>query len=80
MEKFLNKIGIDKFLHFLVLALLTSWASFISTNCMWIMLILSPFIGLVKELLDNKIEWKDIIAGIVGSIASVVVYWIIQLL
>lgn len=80
VDNFLKKIGTDKFLHFLVLALATAWASILGSSFMWGVLVLSPFIGAVKEMFDTKFDCKDIIAGVLGSVTSVIVYWIIQLI
>lgn len=79
INNFLVKVGTDKVLHFLVLALLTAYATILGVEYMWGMMILSPFVGVFKELFDSRFSGKDIIAGILGSIFTVAMYWILQL-
>ena len=67
----LNKIGIDKVLHFLVFAWIVAiglaYSFTTGIYCLLGMVVLS----LVKELaIDKKIDWVDLIAGIVGGIVS----------
>lgn len=67
----LNKIGIDKVLHFLVFAWIVAIGlAYSFTTGIWCfigMVVLS----LIKELvIDKRIDWVDLIAGIVGGIVS----------
>lgn len=80
LNNFINKVGYDKLLHFLVLALITAYAAILGPEYMWIMMILSPVVGVFKEVFDSKFDFKDILAGVIGSIFSVAMYWILQLL
>ena len=71
IAELLNKIGIDKVLHFLVFAWIVAIGlAYSFTTGIWCfigMLVLS----LIKELvIDKKIDWVDLIAGIVGGIVS----------
>lgn len=71
IAELLNKIGIDKVLHFLVFAWVVAIGlAYSFTTGIWCfigMLVLS----LIKELvIDKKIDWVDLIAGIVGGIVS----------
>lgn len=79
VDKFLAKVGTDKVLHFLVCALFVAYASMLGVEYMWGALILSPVVSIFKEVADGRFNFKDIIAGIIGGVASVVVYWLLQL-
>lgn len=79
IDKFLAKVGTDKVLHFLVGALFVAWASMLGVLYMWGALILLPFICIFKEVADDSGSFKDVVAGIIGGISSVVIYWLMQL-
>lgn len=71
----LNKIGIDKVLHFLVFAWIVAIGlAYSFTTGVWC------FIGMVvlsvvKEfVIDKKIDWVDLIAGIVGGMVTFLAY------
>lgn len=71
----LNKIGIDKVLHFLVFAWIVAiglaYSFTTGIYCFLGMVVLS----LVKELvIDKKIDWVDLIAGIVGGMVTFLAY------
>lgn len=71
----LNKIGIDKVLHFLVFAWIVAiglaYSFTTGVYCFLGMIVLS----LVKELvIDKKIDWLDLIAGIVGGMVTFLAY------
>ena len=75
IAELLNKIGIDKVLHFLVFAWIVAIGlAYSFTTGIWCfigMVVLS----LIKELvIDKKIDWVDLIAGIVGGIVSFALY------
>lgn len=79
VDKFLAKVGTDKVLHFLVCALFVAYASMLGVEYMWGALILLPFICIFKEVADDSGSFKDVVAGIIGGISSVVIYWLMQL-
>lgn len=79
VDKFLAKVGTDKVLHFLVGALFVAWASMLGVEYTWGALVLLPIICIFKEAIDDTASFKDISAGILGGVASVVVYWMLQL-
>lgn len=71
----LNKIGIDKVLHFLVFAWIVAiglaYSFTTGVYCFLGMVVLS----LIKELaIDKKIDWVDLIAGIVGGMVTFLAY------
>lgn len=76
IDKFLAKVGTDKALHFLVGALLTSYASMVNDVCMWVTAVLVVIASLCKEGLDDKYDIKDIIAGCIGAATSIAVYYL----
>jgi hypothetical protein len=76
VDKLIGKIGNDKALHFLVGALLTSYASMVNDVCMWVTTVLVVIASLCKEGLDDKYDTKDIIAGCIGAATSIAVYYL----
>jgi hypothetical protein len=76
VDKLIGKIGNDKALHFLVGALLTSYASMVNDVCMWVTTVLVVIASLCKEGLDDKYDTKDIIAGCIGCVVSIVVFFL----
>lgn len=83
MNEFINKIGVDKILHFsvggLITALMTIMVVFQEGQESFNpgMLIASPIIGtlivfvlsFMKEaIIDSKFDWKDIIASVLGAV------------
>lgn len=71
IAELLNKIGIDKVLHFLVFAWIVAIGlAYSFTTGIWCFISM-VVLSLVKELvIDKKIDWVDLIAGIVGGIVS----------
>lgn len=76
VDKILSKIGVDKLLHFLVGALVTSYGSMVSDACLWVAVVLVVVCSIVKEVLDDKVEWMDIVAGCLGAATSIAVYYL----
>lgn len=75
VDKIISKIGVDKVLHFLVGALATSYGSMVDDACMWVAVVLVVLCSIVKEVLDDKVEWMDIVAGCLGCLVSVLFYY-----
>ena len=82
MKDLINKIGIDKVTHFAMGGLICALFTFIfllqdfNTLEVWQVLLL-PLIGtvvtfvlsIIKEfIIDEVVDWKDIIAGILGCV------------
>ena len=82
MKDLINKIGIDKVTHFAMGGLICALFTFIfllqdfNTLEIWQVLLL-PLIGtvvtfvlsIIKEfIIDEVVDWKDIIAGILGGV------------
>jgi hypothetical protein len=74
LNKILKKIGTDKALHFLVGALITAYASMLGVHYVWASIPFVVFLSFYKEFMDKDFDIKDIIAGVLGSVTSVVVY------
>lgn len=75
IAELLNKIGIDKVLHFLVFAWVVAiglaYSFTTGVYCFLGMVVLS----LIKELaIDKKIDWVDLIAGIIGGMVTFLAY------
>lgn len=79
MNNLIQKIGIDKVLHFLVGALITSIVTIVisfqePTITNYTMAV--PLIGAIatfmiavfKEISDNKFDWKDVLATVLGVV------------
>ena len=75
VDKFLARVGTDKALHFLVGALTTAYASMLGVHYVWASIPFVAFLSFYKEFMDKDFDIKDIIAGVLGSVTSVVVYW-----
>lgn len=75
IARFLESVGVDKALHFLlfawVVAVGLSYSFTAGVWCFMGMLALS----VAKELsVDREVDWLDIIAGMAGGIASFAMY------
>ena len=80
VDNIIEKFGTDKVLHFFF--------------CVWITSIFSPFgwvgiiigitltliLSLIKEqFLDSFFDWKDICAASIGSVISVLIYFVFSI-
>ena len=83
INDFGNKVGVDKVLHFSIEGLISAYftiilvlqepnvtldlvvLSFIGTIIVW-------FLSLCKEFMDIKVDWKDIVASILGTIPVII--------
>lgn len=73
----IEKVGVDKLLHFLVAAWLTSAASVISMFAMFITILFVIVVSVVKEVIDDHFDCRDIGAALLGSGVSVIIYLIL---
>lgn len=76
VDKILSKIGTDKALHFLIGALATALASMTGESHMYATAIVVFVLSIGKEALDDKFDIWDIIAGCVGCVMSIVVFYL----
>jgi hypothetical protein len=74
LSKIIEKVGTDKALHFLVGALITAYACMLGVHYVWASIPFVVFLSFYKEFMDKDFDIKDIIAGVLGSVTSVVVY------
>lgn len=77
IDKLLEMVGIDKFLHFII-----GYACTMTVSSLGIIPMLSVFIvvfviSIVKELLDTKFDWVDVLSGMIGSSTSILIYLLI---
>lgn len=80
LDEFINKIGTDKVLHFLVGAWIISLLSPIGWGAVTVGIVLVLFASVIKEVfLDDEIDVWDIVAGVAGSAVSALIYGIISL-
>lgn len=80
LDNFISKVGNDKVLHFLGGGFICSLVSFVAIlqenglsnleniSCVCIGVFASFILSVFKEMMDDKFEWKDIIAAIFGCI------------
>ena len=85
LKNFINnnvkKYGSDKFLHFLVGAWLTSMVTPLGIWCVIAMFVAVIGLSYVKErYIDDIADNKDIIAGVLGSVSSIIIWSIISVL
>lgn len=81
INDFVNKIGVDKVLHFSIGGLISAFFTIIlvlqEPSVTWDLVGLSfigtiIFLSLCKEFMDIKVDWKDIITSILGTIPVII--------
>lgn len=77
VNNIIEKFGTDKVLHFLV----GGWITSIFSPFGWVGIIigitLTLILSLIKEqFLDSFFDWKDICAASIGSVISVLIYFV----
>lgn len=79
INEFVEKIGVDKVLHFsiggLIAALLTIVMTLQEPQVTWELVGISTigtivvgFLSICKECIDVKADWKDVVASVLGTI------------
>ena len=69
--RIIARIGLDKVTHFALSAFI---AVALGRFVHWaIALIVAFLLGIVKELLDNKFDWKDILADAAGILIATII-------
>ncbi len=81
INKIIEKVGIDKVLHFVC----GGWITSIFTPFGWCGVVVGTIytfiISVIKEkYLDDHFDWKDIIAAMLGCGVSIILYLIIFIL
>lgn len=80
LDNFINKIGIDKVLHFVVSGWIISLFSPCGIIVISIVFILLFILSIIKELvLDDYADTNDIIAGFLGESVSIIFYLLMYL-
>ena len=74
IDKFLNKVGADKVLHFTIAALITAWGGLFGDLGLIIGALGIVALSYLKERLDEEFCTQDILYSMGGAIASVIVY------
>lgn len=75
-----TKIGDDKLIHFLVFGLFTAFGFFFSGQMGILAFCLMLSLSVVKEILDDFFNWKDLVAGVLGGITTMLVYLLISVI
>ena len=81
VNRIIDKIGVDKMLHFAFGGWIT--AKFCETGIILAAVIGILFVGIVsivKERLDEKFDWKDIAAAMLGGLLELVTWYIITII
>ena len=80
VDNIIEKFGTDKVLHVLV----GGWITSIFSPFGWVGIIigitLTLILSLIKEqFLDSFFDWKDICAASIGSVISVLIYFVFSI-
>jgi hypothetical protein len=81
VNKIIGKVGVDKVLHFAFGGWIT--AKFCESGILLLAVIGILFCGIVsitKERLDEKFDWKDIVAAMMGALLELVSWYLIKLM
>ena len=75
LDDVIEKVGIDKVLHFLGGGWITSMFSPFGWVGIIIGIVITIILSFIKEqFLDSFFDWKDICAAFIGSVISVLIY------
>lgn len=74
VDKFLQKVGADKVLHFTIAALVTAWGGNFGDLGLIIGALGITALSHLKERLDEEFCTQDIFYSLAGVITSIVVY------
>lgn len=81
VDKIFEKVGVDKVLHFVVGGWITAKfcesGSFIAAV---IGILFVCFISIVKERLDEKFDFKDVAAAMLGGLLELVTWYLITII
>lgn len=75
-----EKVGDDKLLHFLLFALIVAFGFLCSGRIGLLAFYLMLTLSIAKECLDDFFNWKDLLAGVLGGMTTLIVYFITSLL
>jgi hypothetical protein len=74
VDKFLQKVGADKVLHFTIAALITAWGGYFGDSGLFIATFGTVALSYLKEELDEEFCTEDIFYSLGGVVTSIVVY------
>lgn len=77
VNKIVNKVGADKLIHFFVGMSITAFLAWFGLYGVIGGFILTIILSIIKEYLDDIKDWKDMIAGVLGSGVIVILYLIL---
>lgn len=81
LDDIINKVGMDKVLHFAFGGWIISLISILGLKTMIIALIILLIISIIKEYcLDNYPDLYDVLAGILGASISFIIYFILTII
>lgn len=81
VDKIFEKVGVDKVLHFAFGGWIT--AKFCESGIILaavIGILLVGIVSIIKERLDEKFDWKDIAAAMLGGVVELVTWYIITII
>ena len=81
VNRIIDKIGVDKMLHFAFGGWIT--AKFCESGIILaavIGILFCGIISIIKERLDEKFDWKDIAAAMLGGVVELVTWYIITII
>ena len=79
-NKLVEKFGADKLLHYAVGGWITAIGSLFGWIGLIVGLVLVIILSFLKERLDDKIDKKDTLAGVLGSMTMVIIYTVYRLI
>ncbi len=74
VDKFLQKVGADKVLHFTIAALITAWGGNFGDIGLMVGALSSVSLSYIKERLDTEFCNKDLLYSMGGIISSCLIY------
>ena len=74
VDKFLQKVGADKVLHFTIAALITAWGGYFGDLGLILGALGVTALSYLKERLDEEFCAQDIFYSMGGAVVSVIVY------
>lgn len=81
VNRIIDKIGVDKMLHFAFGGWIT--AKFCESGILLLAVIGILLVGIasiIKERLDEKFDWKDIAAAMLGGLPELVSWYLITII
>lgn len=79
IDNIITKFGIDKVLHFLVGALVTSIGAMIDKVAMFVFTVILFIISIAKEGVDRTFDFRDILFALYGGVMIIVLYYLIHI-